>query len=119
MSAVQELNEFEFDNEVLASGRPVLVDFYAPWCGPCRVLAPILDRLAAEWSDRVRFVKVNVDEAPALAMRYQVHGVPTLMLFSGGRPTNRVVGLVSSQALERWVAQASLQHMARSGQGGK
>lgn len=114
MNAVREINEAEFDTVVQGADRPVLVDFYAPWCGPCRMLAPVLDRLAAEWSDRVDFVKVNVDEAPELAMRYGITGVPTLLLFSKGRPVDQVVGLIPPRALEQRLARACLEHAARS-----
>lgn len=113
MGMLRELNEWEFETEVLGADRPVLVDFYAPWCGPCRMLGPVLERLAAEWADRVRFVKVNVDEAPDLAMRYQISGVPTLMIFSGGRPVDKVVGLVPPRWLEQWLAQACVACAAR------
>jgi thioredoxin 1 len=114
MNGVREINELEFETVVLKAERPVLVDFYAPWCGPCRMLTPVLERMAAEWSDRVDFVKVNVDEAPELAMRYGITGVPTLMLFSRGRAVDRVEGLVPPRALEQRLAQACLEHAAHS-----
>ncbi|GIX50627.1 MAG: thioredoxin [Limisphaera sp.] len=114
MNTVREINEWEFDTAVLDAERPVLVDFYAPWCGPCRMLAPLLERMAAEWSERVDFVKVNVDEAPELALRYGITGVPTLLLFSKGLPVDRVVGLIQPQALEQRLAQVCLEHAARS-----
>ncbi len=83
--------EKNFDAEVLQSGKTVLVDFYADWCGPCKMVAPIVEQLASE-SDEYTVFKLNVDEAPALAARYQVMSIPTLMVFKAGRPTQTVVG---------------------------
>ncbi len=88
-----ELNERNFAAEVLQSARPVLVDFYATWCGPCRMLAPVLEQLAGEFAGQVKFAKVDVDRAPGLAAQYQITGVPTLLLFQNGRVVDEVVGL--------------------------
>lgn len=88
-----EVNERNFATEVLQANQPVLVDFYATWCGPCRMLAPVVEQLAGEFAGRVKFAKVDVDEAPELAARYQISGVPTLLLFQDGRVVDEIVGL--------------------------
>jgi thioredoxin 1 len=95
-----ELNEANFDREVLQAERPVLVDFYAPWCGPCKMLAPALDALAREFEGRARIVKVNVDDAPGLAARYEISGVPTLLFFDQGEVVDEVVGLAPPRTLQ-------------------
>jgi thioredoxin 1 len=100
MKNIIELNERNFEQEVLKSNGTVVVDFYAPWCGPCKMLAPLLDKLAGECAGRARFVKLNVDEAPHLAMRYEITGVPTVMLFRGGLILDTFVGLPNPRALK-------------------
>ncbi len=92
MSKIREINGTEFANQVLQAERPVLVDFSAVWCGPCKMLEPIVEELAAEWDGKVDFVKVDVDHNPDVAGMYMVMGVPTLMLFKGGQPVERLVG---------------------------
>lgn len=94
MKQVQEISAEQFEQEVLHSEIPVLVDFYATWCGPCRMIAPYLERLAEEFAGRIKFVKVDVDRAPELAYRYGIHAVPTLLVFSGGRTVDALVGVV-------------------------
>lgn len=94
-----ELNERTFATEVLQAAQPVLVDFYATWCGPCRMLAPVLEQLAGEFAGQVKFAKVDVDRAPGLATQYQITGVPTLLLFHNGRVVDEVVGLAPLGAL--------------------
>lgn len=94
-----EVTERNFEPVVLRADQPVLVDFYATWCGPCRMLAPVLEQLAAEFAGRITFAKVDVDAAPELAARYQITGVPTLLLFQNGRVVDEVVGLVPLGAL--------------------
>jgi thioredoxin 1 len=100
MKNIVELTESRFEPEVLQAATPVLVDFYAPWCGPCKMLAPLLDQLAAEFAGRVKIVKVNVDESPELASRFGITGVPTLILFREGKPIDTMVGLPSPKALK-------------------
>lgn len=99
MKNVIEITENEFNTQVLNGRGTVLVDFYAPWCGPCRMLGPILERLAIQLNGRARIVKVNVDESPALAMQYGITGVPTLMLFRNGVLVDTWVGLPNPREL--------------------
>ncbi len=89
-----------FDSEVLASEQPVIVDFWAEWCGPCRAVAPVLDRIAEERTE-LKVVKVNIDEEPDLARRYGVMSIPTIILFEAGEPAAAAVGAQPKQMLER------------------
>ena len=94
-----EINEANFEAEVLQSTQPVLVDFWAQWCGPCKMLAPLLDEIAVEQNGRAKVVKVNVDESPMLAQRYNIQSIPTLLYFAGGEVRDRTVGAVSKQSI--------------------
>jgi thioredoxin len=96
---VQALAEDQFEAAVLQSDVPVIVDFYATWCGPCKRLAPTLVKLAGEFDGRLKFVKVDVDRAQALAARYEIRGVPTLLGFRAGKPALSLVGLLDEKAL--------------------
>ena len=96
---VVEWNSATFDQQLGQSSLPVLVDFYAPWCGPCRMLTPLLERLAEHYAGRILFAKVNIDESPELTERYEITGVPTMLLFRDGKLTDEVVGLPSPKAL--------------------
>ena len=107
MRTIIELNETNFEPEVLKVAGPVLVDFYAPWCGPCKILAPFLEQLAMEFAGKMKFAKVNVDDVLELAQHYDITGVPTLMLFRGGNPVDQMVGLNSPNLLKQWLAKAA------------
>jgi thioredoxin 1 len=105
MSQAKDLTSADFDGEVLQSGTPVLVDFWAPWCGPCRMMGPVIDAVADKYAGRVKVGKVNVDEAADLAGRYGVRSIPTLIIFKGGEQADMLVGAVPeaelSQRLDR------------------
>jgi thioredoxin 1 len=104
---VKSLTYNEFVSEVLQSDLPVLVDFYADWCGPCRALAPTLDRLATEFAGKAKIVKVNADNEPELAEYFQVQALPTLMLFRNGRLVERFEGAPPTQVLRSLLSQSS------------
>jgi thioredoxin 1 len=98
---VKRISESQFEAEVTQSPLPVVVDFYADWCGPCRRLAPMLDELAGPLTNRVKFVKVNVDESPNLARRFEIQGIPALVFFRNGSVVDRVVGLPPADLLKQ------------------
>ncbi len=94
------IGEADFESEVTQSGRPVVVDFFAKWCGPCKTLSPRLDKLAGEFGDRIKFVSVNVDQSPVLATKFNVKGIPTLLFIDkDGKVVETSVGLLSEDAL--------------------
>jgi thioredoxin 2 len=99
-----ELGEAQFEPFVQRTALPVLADFWAPWCGPCRQMAPHFERAAQALKDRVRLVKVNTEEAPGLAARYAIRAIPTLVLFRDGAEVKRVSGAMDAGALARWAA---------------
>lgn len=99
MSALPDVSQANFQTEVLQSGEPVLVDFWAPWCGPCKMLGPIVEKVAAANVGKAKFVKLNTDENPTLAGEYQVAGIPCLILFKGGKAVDRIVGYVPENTI--------------------
>jgi thioredoxin 2 len=99
---VVEAGEADFD-ELVQATVPVLVDFWAPWCAPCRVVSPAVEKAAAELAGQLKVIKVNVEEAPSLASRYEVRGIPALVIFRSGQPTSRRVGALPERALIDWL----------------
>jgi thioredoxin 1 len=101
--AVGKVSDADFESQVLKSTGPVLVDFWAEWCGPCRQIAPALEELAGSLNGRVKIVKLNVDENPQTASKYGVMSIPTLMIFKNGEMASRQVGAAPKQKLEQWI----------------
>ena len=101
MADISELNEGNFDAEVLQSSQPVLVDFWAPWCGPCRMIAPLVEELAGEYAGAAKFGKVNIDDNQNLAVTYGVSSIPTLMVFKGGQVLQSLVGMQPKARLKQ------------------
>ena len=100
---VSEVNDVSFEKDVLQADKPVLVDFWAAWCAPCRMLAPTVEAVAEKYSNPARVVKLNVDENPSVSQRYGIKGIPTLILFKGGKEEERVVGATSKEAISRMI----------------
>jgi len=96
-----QLTDASFDQEVIKSALPVLVDFWAPWCGPCRMIGPVIEELAKEYAGKIKVCKLNTDEAQDTAGKYQISAIPTILLFKGGKMTQQLVGLQSKEALKK------------------
>jgi len=105
-SSMVHVNDKNFATEVLNAGVPVLVDFWATWCGPCRSISPIVEELAEEFTGRVKVTKLNVDENPATPSQYGVRGIPTLILFKGGKILDQIVGAVPKARLKAMIEKA-------------
>lgn len=103
MANLQIVNDSTFQAEVLQSDLPVLVDFYADWCGPCKALAPVIDRIAERFSGKLKVVKLNTDDSPNAPRDYQVRGIPTLILFQGGEAVDKKVGFVNDDDLTKFL----------------
>ena len=98
---VQHFNDSDFAQEVLASDVPVIVDFYADWCGPCRMVAPIVEELAGEYAGKVKIGKINVDENPNTAKQYNVMSIPTILFIKGGKVVDQVIGALPKASLQQ------------------
>ena len=103
---VMEFNDQNFDSDVLKAGMPVLVDFWAVWCGPCKAIAPIVEEVANDYSGKVRVGKIDVDSNNQVAMRYGIRSIPTLLLFSGGEVVGQVIGNVGKESIESMLSKA-------------
>lgn len=99
----QHVNDQNFETEVLKSSEPVLVDFWAEWCGPCKMMSPIVDEVAGELSGKVKVVKINIDENPNVPTRYGIRGIPTFMVFRDGQLVETKVGGMSKSQLSSWI----------------
>ena len=103
---VLHVGESDFQAQVLDSAVPVVVDFWAPWCGPCQMIGPIIEELAGEYGEKVKFVKVNTDDARNVAIKYGIMGIPTLKIFKGGKEVSSVSGALPKQHLKEFIDKA-------------
>ncbi|MGQ9805427.1 MAG: thioredoxin [Chlorobiales bacterium] len=101
MSKYLTVSDASFERDVLKSDKPVLVDFWAPWCGPCRMIAPIVEELANDYDGKAKVAKVNVDENPQISMKFGIRSIPTLLIFKNGKVVDQIVGAVPKGVIER------------------
>jgi thioredoxin 1 len=106
MGKISEVSDASFRQDVLESDLPVLIDFWAPWCGPCKMISPVVEELAGEYEGRIKVVKMNVDDNPQTPSQYGVRGIPNLVLFRGGKPVDQIVGAVPKARLVSAINQA-------------
>jgi len=104
---VAKVSDADFEAQVLKATEPVVVDFWAPWCGPCKTIAPALEEIAGSLNGKVKIVKLNIDESPATAEKYGIMSIPTLMMFKNGELASRQVGAAPKQKLEQWITSAA------------
>jgi len=104
MSSTAAVTDASFEQDVLKSDLPVLIDFWAPWCGPCRMVAPIVDEIATEFEGKIKVFKLNTDENPNVASQYGIRSIPTLMIFKGGQKVDTVVGAVPKTTLSSTIS---------------
>jgi thioredoxin 1 len=102
--AVSKVSDANFESDVINASTPVVVDFWAEWCGPCRMIAPALEEIAADLGEKVKIVKLNVDENPKTAAKYGIMSIPTLMMFKNGEIASRQVGAAPKQKLQQWIS---------------
>ena len=103
---ITEIEDSRFDNEVLQSDKPVLVDFWAPWCGPCKAIGPVVEELANDFGDQIKFMKCNVDNNPVTPGKFGIKAIPTLILFKGGDIVDQITGMVAKSKLEEAINKA-------------
>ncbi|MEE9286331.1 MAG: thioredoxin [Dehalococcoidia bacterium] len=103
MAKLIEVTDSNFDDTVVNASTPVVVDFWAVWCGPCRMIAPIVEELAGEYDGKVQFAKLNVDENPGVSMKYGIRSIPTLLVFKDGQPVDQIIGAVPKREVQKRV----------------